>query len=474
MRPGDSADRTTVPDSVPDSTPPDSTPATDPPDVTDATDDTSVDTSVPGETIPETGPRFSFDAAKPEQGYDAFLEKAINDIQDYWRYTYPLVYGGDFKELEGGVVAAYPGMGDGPTGCDLTRATYDEIRQLRAFYCSDGDFIAYDDGDLFPTLDTEIGRFSLAMALSHEFGHAVQQRARMRGATILLEQQADCFAGAWVRHAADGGAGDIKFNDDDLNVSLTGLIAFRDAPGVMSNDPQAHGSGFDRVGAFQEGWFGGAARCKTFDTDAPPTTQLPFTTGDVSTGGNAPYDQLIDFLRTALDAVWTAELATRAPGFTAPLFDIGSDATSSRCADVPEGALRVAYFCTATNTIVASERRLRQLYDRYGDNAAGVVIAEAYSDAAQVALNSSLSGELRALTSDCFTGAWTRALFPDETTTKEVVISAGDLDEAIQTLIVIGDPSADTNLRGSPFEKIDSFRKGVLGGMDTCTALLAP
>ena len=52
-------------------------------------------------------------------------------------------------------------------------------------------------------------------------------------------------------------------------------------------------------------------------------------------------------------------------------------------------------------------------------------------------------------------------------------ISAGDLDEGIQTLIAIGDPSADTNERGSPFEKISAFRNGVLGGLTACTARIS-
>jgi hypothetical protein len=48
------------------------------------------------------------------------------------------------------------------------------------------------------------------------------------------------------------------------------------------------------------------------------------------------------------------------------------------------------------------------------------------------------------------------------------VLSPGDLDEAIRTAIVIGDLGIDDNVVGSPFEKIDAFRSGVLGGLDAC------
>ena len=47
-------------------------------------------------------------------------------------------------------------------------------------------------------------------------------------------------------------------------------------------------------------------------------------------------------------------------------------------------------------------------------------------------------------------------------------MSPGDLDEAVRTAILIGDLDADDNVLGSPFEKIDSFRDGVIGGLNAC------
>jgi len=465
------------------------------PEVTDTTDPTRSDTNAPEPTSPGSptpdspvssdtsppdtgapisvpdGPVFQLDTDKPEQAYDDFIEKAINDIQRFWRAQYPDVYGSAYGELEGGVFPVYPGRTDVPGGCGMRRTTYEDV-QGNAFYCGEGDFIAYDDFDLFPTVDTEIGRFALAVALSHEWGHAIQQRASVEGDTILLEQQADCFAGAWVRFISDGNGAFIKFNDDDLNVAMNGLILVRDSPGQVSASPDAHGSAFDRVGAFQEGWFDGAARCRDFDRDAPRTTLLPFTTGDFQTQGNAPYDDIVGLLQKGLDNVWTAALAAEGRPFTVPVIDVGGDDTASRCDDVPDNSLRVAFYCASTNTIVASDRRLRQLYATFGDNAVGIVLASAYSESVQQSLGSTLEGEPRALTSDCLTGSWTAALFPDDAVEQEVTISAGDLDEGIQTLISIGDPAADTDERGSPFEKIDAFRTGVLDGLPACIARL--
>ena len=50
--------------------------------------------------------------------------------------------------------------------------------------------------------------------------------------------------------------------------------------------------------------------------------------------------------------------------------------------------------------------------------------------------------------------------------------SPGDLDEAIRMAILVGDEGANVDRVGSPFEKIDAFRAGVLGGLDACTTLL--
>ncbi len=51
---------------------------------------------------------------------------------------------------------------------------------------------------------------------------------------------------------------------------------------------------------------------------------------------------------------------------------------------------------------------------------------------------------------------------------REAYISPGDLDEAIRTLLLIGDSTAAQDEAGTPLEKIDSFREGILGGVAAC------
>ena len=51
-----------------------------------------------------------------------------------------------------------------------------------------------------------------------------------------------------------------------------------------------------------------------------------------------------------------------------------------------------------------------------------------------------------------------------------MIESPGDLDEAVQTALVVGDRGLDDDLEGSAFEKIAAMRRGVLNGMPTCLA----
>ena len=116
-----------------------------------------------------------------------------------------------------------------------------------------------------------------------------------------------------------------------------------------------------------------------------------------------------------------------------------------------------------------------ELYERFGDFAIGYLLGMAWSEAVQQALGSPLAGEERALLSDCLTGAWVRDIVPGANTTgppRDVSISPGDLDEAIQTALVIGDAGSADDVVGSGFEKIASFRQGVLEGISACTARL--
>ena len=55
-----------------------------------------------------------------------------------------------------------------------------------------------------------------------------------------------------------------------LDQAVAGLLELRDTLGVPGYDAMAHGSGFDRVSAFQDGYEDGPTTCVAYE-DEPPT-----------------------------------------------------------------------------------------------------------------------------------------------------------------------------------------------------------
>jgi predicted metalloprotease len=461
----------TSPEPTDPSSPP-STGSTEPP-------DTGAPPSIPtGDSMIDEG------NAKPEREYDDFLNAALNDIQLWWSVQYPAIYDDPLQPLRGGVYAAYPERTDPIPGCGQdTETTYEEIAEFAAFYCPDADFIVYDDGEdgvLF-SLAEEFGPTILGVVMAHEFGHAIQARAgviRRDVETIVTEQQADCFAGAWVAHARNGESETIEFTDDDVRIGLLAMITVRDPIGVDQFSDGGHGSAFDRVGAFQVGFTEGPARCaELIDDPLPlvPNALQPI----INPQGNAEFgyedNQIVGLIADDLNEFWPQALASvdaELPSLTVVPVE-GADEVDC---DEPAGDLATgAMYCAATSEVFFDEPFARELYEQFGDFVVGYMLGQAWSEAAQEGLGSSLAGEERALLSDCLTGAWVADLIPDspgDTAPGEARIESGDLDEAIQTALVVGDDTSTDDVLGSGFEKIASFREGVLEGIPACTARL--
>ena len=60
---------------------------------------------------------------------------------------------------------------------------------------------------LLPSLRKANGDMAITMVLAHEYGHAIQKLAHLKprkDPALVSEQQADCFAGVYVRWVAEG------------------------------------------------------------------------------------------------------------------------------------------------------------------------------------------------------------------------------------------------------------------------------
>ena len=453
----------------------------------------------PGGTMPppssiEPNPNnafIDFGDNKEPQAYDDFLQAALADVQDYWRATYPEVYGTPYVELAGGIWASYPGregnpIPAAPDGCFGDPAeTY--IAEQNAFYCSFGDYMAYDDFNLIPKLVNDYGQSAVGVVFAHEFGHAIQARVDVlpQSPVVFREQQADCFAGSWSAHVARGESTTLTFADDDIRAGLSAMVAVKDPTIVFDEngnptgldvfEGNAHGTAFDRVGAFENGFLGGAVACMAMETDPLPLLNLQFdyeAGTDIESQLDLPYDadaggvSLEQNLVDDLTRFWVGAVADFGPP---AIESYPHDGPYPECSDVDEASFPFgAFYCPSTNTLLYDDGYARALYRTYGDFSVGYIISNAWSDAAQTQLGSSLTGEKRTLINECLTGAWTKDIIPSGDPEQTFTISPGDLDEAVETALILGTEDIGDNQMGSAFEKIEFFRAGVLGGVTEC------
>jgi predicted metalloprotease len=130
------------------------------------------------------------------------------------------------------------------------------------------------------------GDFAQAYVLAHEIGHHVQrltgtdeqvrnfQRQRpdqANQASVLLELQADCYAGMWGKSAAERGL----LEPGDLEEGLGAAAAVgddrlqRQQTGTVNPDAFTHGTSEQRMRWFRRGFdSGSAASCDTFGSES--------------------------------------------------------------------------------------------------------------------------------------------------------------------------------------------------------------
>lgn len=410
--------------------------------------------------------------AKP---YAATVRLTVADLQDYWDATMPEVYGVVYTRIPSAKIIAYTSKSKVPR-CGPEKVTYRDVAG-NAFYCNAGKFVAYDDENLFPQLEADYGDFTIALTLAHEWGHAIQDQAGLTGPTIALEQQADCFAGAWVRHVADGETTRLSLRQGNLDSGLAGFLTFRDPPGSDPTAKGAHGSAFDRVGAFQEGYDAGPRRCADFETDPPPLTDIPFAgPADARRGGDLPYREVIPATAEDLDAYWSGLLSDYESVRHIKPYDPDRalpvcDGQKLKRAEAVNG---IAY-CGATGTIAYDHRLLPAVYERSGDFGVAVVIAAEWAVAMQRLEGVSGDPKAMELQQSCFTGSWAGDVVrgghdPDGTL---LTLSAGDLDEAIQSFLIFRDTDKISSGTGATaFENVDAFRTGFFDGESACVAMV--
>jgi predicted metalloprotease len=389
--------------------------------------------------------------------------------RDYWSTGLPEVYGKPFHDLAGGFQSKSPSSR--PWTCHGQHLTYDDIKG-NAFYCGGqgDDYIAYDAAFLLPRLNKTFGALAPAVVLAHEMGHAIQARAGIKAPSVVIELQADCFAGAWVANAQTSAKDQVVIDEPALDSSARAILALRDRPGTPATNPQAHGLAFDRVNAFQTGYEQGARECATFPSGNVVTTELPFQTlTELQTGGNLGFKEAVPFFNGHLNVFWPLALRKLDAGATYHRPDTAPTAGHPlpACPSDPGYDRRAASaYCVPTNTVSWATSELAQLHQRIGDMATGAVLSDGWARAAQSQAGLQTSGVDAELQRVCFTGSWVLSI---ASATSPVHLSPGDIDEVLFTVLTPTSPNQTREVKGTSFELTAALRRGLLSGLSACT-----
>ena len=426
----------------------------------------------PQEGRPPGAPRAAGDViivGAADDPVDDRARDALADLEGYWDQVFPDVFGQRFQPPEGGYFSVDPndldpGLYPDGVGCGARPLEVEG----NAFYCqapntANSDSITYDRSFLAELADG-YGQFVPELVMAHEFGHAVQARVGGPRASIAVETQADCLAGSWTRWVADGEAAHSRIRPSELDELLRGYLLLRDPIGTSTGAQSAHGSYFDRVSAFQEGYDGGAEACRDRFGPDRPFTQTEFTRDDdFRNQGNAPYRQLPDLIETSLPEFWEREFRE----IFGTTFDRPAIQPFGRTAPDCAPADRDLVYCPDSDVVGYDETDLaRPAYD-LGDFAVMTGVSIPYALAVRDQLGLSIDDQDALRSAICLTGWYAAGVY--EGVVRTVQISPGDLDESVQFLLTYGDdPSVlgEADLTG--FQLVDLFRGGFVDGVRAC------
>jgi len=409
------------------------------------------------------GAVFSAASAGAAERYDADITATIADIQAYWSKTMPDVYGKQYDAIPDSRLHPYSSDNPPPACGEQGQAPYEEVAG-NAFYCSEGDFVAWDTEQLMPKLREQFGDFATALVLAHEWGHAIQARVGFDAyQSVELEQQADCFAGAWTEHVAHGDS-NLHLSDADLDTALAGLLQLRDPSGIDGSQDGAHGNGFDRVRAFQDGVEGGASTCAAYANDPPRVTEAAYTSQtDYANGGDMSLTEVLPAVTDSLTNYW---------GASAPKV-VAYDGNAPACDGNTDGGVLVdsVVYCPSTNTIAYDRATMARAHDDIGDFASGVLLAAAWSSSVQHANHDAVGTASARKAAECLAGAYTASLDASSTRSSArsdgITLSPGDLDEVVSMLVAAGHSDHGID-RGTAFNRVSAFRTGFFKGTSAC------
>jgi predicted metalloprotease len=213
---------------------------------------------------------------------DCRNELYVESIQNFWQTETPQVFGKAYTRSK---TEFFSGQTD--TGCGPADAG------VGPFYCPQDNEV-YIDLSFYDQLSSDFGAkgaFAQPYVLAHEYGHHIQdiigtesamRRAQQRDPSsasrlsVMLELQADCYAGVWAKHATStrdthGEAIFTSITPQDINEALDAAAAVGDDSiqkkmgGQVDEAKFTHGSAAQRQHWFNAGFSTGDPKaCDTF------------------------------------------------------------------------------------------------------------------------------------------------------------------------------------------------------------------
>ncbi len=402
---------------------------------------------------------------------DELAALSVSDIEEFWEGAYGDPLHGKFTPVD--ELISWDSDGINSKFCDD-----DTVGVVNAAFCPLNNTIGWDRGELLPQLRNNFGDMAIPMVLAHEYGHSIQRQARLTDKStpaLVSEQQADCFAGVYVRWVAAGNSKRFTLSTGEgLNNLLAAMISFRD-PVLTEDDPEMgadeHGSAFERISAFQFGFTDGDSACAAIDEKeiAQRRGDLPVALQQEQSGEWPVSEESVKAVVEALDSLF----APASP----PRLSFGSPSCPDARGSDP------ASYCPADNTIYVDLPQLTKMgtpSDKdnntgltFGDNTAYSALTSRFMLALEhekggVALDNAEA----ALRTACLTGVATTKMSEPVTVSdgNTIALTAGDLDEAVSGILTNGLVAGDVNGESVPsgFSRIDAFRTGVLGDEDRC------
>ncbi|WP_024803660.1 metallopeptidase [Nocardia sp. BMG51109] len=399
---------------------------------------------------------------------DRLALNALADLQDYWGVEYSKFFKGTFQPVDRFI--SWDARAPQDQAVSFCKSS--TYRMVNAAYCKLDKTIGWDRGKLLPLVTDKYGPMAVVMVLAHEYGHSLQSQARLNGfftPELVLEQQADCFAGVFLRHAAEGNSAHFTLDTTKgLNGVLGATVAVRDHDPEGKNN--SHGSAFERVTAVQLGWQEGTESCKTIDRKEIKQRRggLPDSFEEGDKENQLPVDQpSLDTVAQALGRIY--------PVPQPPRYDYSGVAAACP----KNAAAEPVSYCPAKNTIGTDVPRLSGRANVSGADEplsamvagnydAFLVFISRYALAVEKDRNMPLSGpETAGLRTACLSGVITTKLSDPNSDPR---LTSGDLDSAVSGLLSDGLAAADVDGKVVPsgYERLEAFRTGVLDGEGAC------